>query len=68
MNRSCPPNVASLFCSKAIAVALGAGLVPAPTSPTAEPREIVDSVRAGNVIAVATPSGEYFLWPLWRAS
>lgn len=77
MNKPLTDNVASLFCSAGIARALGATSIGEGSAQSAYPlegyvpgtypgpsTEIVAAVAAGNVIAVATLEGEYFLWPL----
>jgi hypothetical protein len=59
MNKAKKAKVVGLCCSRAAAIAVGAEL----ELLAGPPREIADGILAGNVTAVATWSGDYFLWP-----
>jgi hypothetical protein len=63
MNKAKKAKVVGLCCSRAAAIAVGAELVAAHELLAGPPREIADGILAGNVTAVATWSGDYFLWP-----
>jgi hypothetical protein len=64
-----PFNVIGLLCSSTIARALGATPVPAPDPSTGSASMLKHAgVRGGTAIAVATLSGEYFVWPVRGAA
>lgn len=59
----------NLLCnSREMALAIGADPIDEPSNLTGPLYERIDGIRAGTVIAIATPAGEYFLWPLRGAA
>ncbi len=64
-----PVQIVGLLCSSVLAHALGAVSMPAP-NPSAGGVALLKQggVRSGAAIAIATRSGEFFVWPFVRGA